>query len=130
MGNSMCPIPGHIHGHIPGLTSLVSLSLRYDVVAFLANVGQPEDFDEARRKAESLGAKKFVCPDLRREFVTDYIWPGDDSALQRDGAKAECIVFVRCSLIYFGSVIPQSHLHIVVFLFVIVINYQQSRYLI
>jgi len=48
----------------------------YDVVAFLANVGQPEDFDEARRKAESLGAKKFVCPDLRREFVTDYIWPG------------------------------------------------------
>lgn len=49
----------------------------YDVVAFLANVGQPgEDFEEARKKAISLGAKKFVCPDLRKEFVTNYIWPG------------------------------------------------------
>jgi len=49
----------------------------YDVVAFLANVGQPgEDFDAAEKKAMSLGAKKFYCPDLRKDFVTNYIWPG------------------------------------------------------
>ena len=30
----------------------------YDVVAFMANIGQDEDFDAARIKALKLGAKK------------------------------------------------------------------------
>ena len=33
----------------------------YEVVAFLANVGQEEDFDAAREKALKIGAKAFYC---------------------------------------------------------------------
>lgn len=47
----------------------------YDVIAYLANIGQDEDFDEARKKAENLGAKKVHIEDLRSEFVEDFIWP-------------------------------------------------------
>lgn len=47
----------------------------YDVIAYLANIGQDEDFDASRKKAEHLGAKKVLVEDLRAEFVEDYIWP-------------------------------------------------------
>ena len=47
----------------------------YEVVAFLANVGQKEDFAAAADKARSIGATKVYVEDLRREFVTDYIFP-------------------------------------------------------
>ncbi|EQL28450.1 argininosuccinate synthase [Blastomyces gilchristii SLH14081] len=43
----------------------------YDVVCFLADVGQAEDFKEAERKALSIGALKLVVSDLKREFVED-----------------------------------------------------------
>uniref|UniRef100_A0A8B9P8I5 Argininosuccinate synthase n=1 Tax=Apteryx owenii TaxID=8824 RepID=A0A8B9P8I5_APTOW len=47
----------------------------YDVVAFLANIGQNEDFAEARKKALALGAKKVHIEDVSREFVEEFIWP-------------------------------------------------------
>ncbi|KAK6305291.1 hypothetical protein J4Q44_G00240710 [Coregonus suidteri] len=47
----------------------------YDVITYLANIGQEEDFDAAKKKAESLGAKKVFIEDLRAEFVEDFIWP-------------------------------------------------------
>ncbi|TIA83301.1 hypothetical protein E3P94_02094 [Wallemia ichthyophaga] len=47
----------------------------YDVVAYLANVGQEEDFNAAREKAMKIGAKSFHCDDLRREFVEELIYP-------------------------------------------------------
>ncbi|XP_070614753.1 argininosuccinate synthase [Erythrolamprus reginae] len=47
----------------------------YDVIAYLANIGQDEDFEKARTKALSLGAKKVYIEDLRREFVEGFIWP-------------------------------------------------------
>ncbi|KAI7813421.1 argininosuccinate synthase [Triplophysa rosa] len=47
----------------------------YDVIAYLANIGQDEDFDAARKKAEKLGAKKVYIEDLRSEFVEEFIWP-------------------------------------------------------
>lgn len=47
----------------------------YDVIAFLANIGQDEDFKAAREKAKMLGAKKVFIEDLRQEFVEDFIWP-------------------------------------------------------
>ncbi|GFT44787.1 argininosuccinate synthase [Nephila pilipes] len=47
----------------------------YDVIAFMANVGQEEDFEAALEKAKALGAKKVVIEDLRQTFVEDYIWP-------------------------------------------------------
>ncbi|KAJ7307985.1 hypothetical protein JRQ81_008484 [Phrynocephalus forsythii] len=47
----------------------------YEVVAFMANIGQEEDFETARRKALSLGAKKVYVEDVRKEFVEEFIWP-------------------------------------------------------
>ncbi|KAI1937287.1 argininosuccinate synthetase [Ophidiomyces ophidiicola] len=43
----------------------------HEVVCFLADVGQAEDFKEAERKALAIGAKKMVVEDLKREFVDD-----------------------------------------------------------
>lgn len=47
----------------------------YDVVAYMADVGQQEDFDVAKEKAIKLGASKVYVEDLKKEFVTDYIFP-------------------------------------------------------
>ncbi|KFZ60612.1 Argininosuccinate synthase, partial [Antrostomus carolinensis] len=47
----------------------------YDVVAYLANIGQKEDFEAARKKALALGAKKVYIEDISREFVEEFIWP-------------------------------------------------------
>uniref|UniRef100_F7CD55 Argininosuccinate synthase n=1 Tax=Xenopus tropicalis TaxID=8364 RepID=F7CD55_XENTR len=47
----------------------------YDVIAYLANIGQNEDFEAARKKAVNLGAKKVYIEDMRQQFVEEYIWP-------------------------------------------------------
>jgi len=41
----------------------------------MADVGQEEDFEAARKKALAVGAKKFFLEDLKREFVTELIYP-------------------------------------------------------
>jgi len=41
----------------------------------VANVGQNEDFEAIRAKAIATGATKVYVEDLRKEFVTDYIFP-------------------------------------------------------
>mmetsp|Transcript_21307 Transcript_21307/g.34875 ORF Transcript_21307/g.34875 Transcript_21307/m.34875 type:complete len:450 (+) Transcript_21307:29-1378(+) len=47
----------------------------FDVVAFCADVGQHhEDFEAVKAKALNAGAIKCVVTDLRKEFVTDYIF--------------------------------------------------------
>lgn len=51
----------------------------YEVIAFLANVGQEEDFDAAREKALKIGASKFVVEDVRREFVEELCFPAIQS---------------------------------------------------
>jgi len=47
----------------------------YEVIAYIADVGQVEDFEAAREKALKVGASKVVIDDLKSEFVTDYIFP-------------------------------------------------------
>lgn len=47
----------------------------YDVVCFIGNVGQQEDFAAIERKAYKTGASKVFVEDLRQEFVTGYIFP-------------------------------------------------------
>merc|ERR1711939_1280101 len=47
----------------------------YEVIAFMADVGQEEDFEAARVKALKVGAKKFVLADCRKEFVEHLIYP-------------------------------------------------------
>ncbi len=46
----------------------------YDVIAYVANVGQKDDFEAVRRKALATGASNVYVEDLREEFVTDYIF--------------------------------------------------------
>lgn len=43
----------------------------YDVVCFMADVGQEEDFDAAKAKAMKIGAKELIVENLRREFVDE-----------------------------------------------------------
>ncbi|KAI9692151.1 MAG: hypothetical protein M1822_006381 [Bathelium mastoideum] len=43
----------------------------YEVVCFLADVGQEEDWDQVRAKAKQIGATKMVIQDLKREFVEE-----------------------------------------------------------
>jgi argininosuccinate synthase len=47
----------------------------YDVIAYVADVGQEDDFKEVEKKALKIGASKVYIRDLKREFVTDYIFP-------------------------------------------------------
>jgi argininosuccinate synthase len=47
----------------------------YEVIAYVADVGQDDDFEEVKKKALKVGASKVFIKDLREEFVTDYIFP-------------------------------------------------------
>lgn len=47
----------------------------YDVICYIADVGQDDNFEMARKKAEHLGAVKVFVEDLKREFITDFIYP-------------------------------------------------------
>ncbi len=51
------------------------LAKGYEVIAYIADVGQDDDFDAARKKALDIGASKVFIEDLKEEFVTDYIFP-------------------------------------------------------
>lgn len=46
-----------------------------EVVTFTADLGQGEELEPARRKAEMLGAKEIFMDDLREEFVRDFVFP-------------------------------------------------------
>ncbi|MGY8959705.1 MAG: argininosuccinate synthase, partial [Alphaproteobacteria bacterium] len=46
-----------------------------EVVTFTANLGQGEEVEPARKKAEMLGIKEIFVEDLREEFVRDYVFP-------------------------------------------------------
>ena len=47
----------------------------FDVIAYVANVGQNEDFAAIEKKALATGASKVYVEDLRKALVTDYIFP-------------------------------------------------------
>lgn len=51
------------------------LNKGYEVTAFIADVGQEEDFAAAKAKALAIGAKTVVIEDCKEEFVNDYIYP-------------------------------------------------------
>ncbi len=46
-----------------------------EVVTFTADLGQGEELEPARKKAEMLGVKEIFIEDLREEFVRDYVFP-------------------------------------------------------
>src|SRR5690554_1553076 len=46
-----------------------------EVVTFTADLGQGEEVEPARAKAEAMGIKEIYIEDLREEFVRDYVYP-------------------------------------------------------
>lgn len=46
-----------------------------EVVTFTADIGQGEEVEPARSKAQALGIKEIYIDDLREEFVRDYVFP-------------------------------------------------------
>lgn len=47
----------------------------YQVICFVGNVGQKEDFEAIEKKALHTGASKVYVEDLREEFIVKYIYP-------------------------------------------------------
>lgn len=46
-----------------------------EVVTFTADLGQGEEVEPARAKAQQLGIKEIYIDDLREEFVRDFVYP-------------------------------------------------------
>lgn len=46
-----------------------------EVVTFTADLGQGEEVEPAREKAEAAGVKEIFIDDLREEFVRDFVFP-------------------------------------------------------
>lgn len=46
-----------------------------EVVTFTADLGQGEELEPARKKAEMLGIKDIYIDDLREEFIADFVFP-------------------------------------------------------
>ncbi len=50
------------------------INKKYEVVCFIADVGQEENFEKAQVKAQSIGARKVYVQDVKKEFVERYIF--------------------------------------------------------
>jgi len=46
-----------------------------EVITFTADLGQGEELEPARAKAELMGASKIYIEDIREEFVRDFVFP-------------------------------------------------------
>ncbi|EEU40377.1 uncharacterized protein NECHADRAFT_91137 [Fusarium vanettenii 77-13-4] len=81
MGNTSRDVINHYHLPLNcfGLdtsTILKWLVLQgYEVVCFLGDCGQEEDFDAVKAKALKLGAEKMVIENVQQELIDDLVWP-------------------------------------------------------
>ena len=46
-----------------------------EVVTFTADLGQGDELEPARRKAEMMGIREIYIEDLREEFIADFVFP-------------------------------------------------------
>jgi argininosuccinate synthase len=53
----------------------LQITYRCEVVTFTADLGQGEELEPARRKAEMFGVKEIFVEDLRETFVRDFVFP-------------------------------------------------------
>ena len=53
----------------------ISETYHCEVVTFTADLGQGEEVEPARAKAEALGIKEIYIEDLREEFARDFVFP-------------------------------------------------------
>ncbi|MFP4539298.1 MAG: argininosuccinate synthase [Dichotomicrobium sp.] len=80
MSDTQAPVRKVVLAYSGGLdTSIILkwLKVTYgcEVVTFTADLGQGEELEPARRKAEMLGIREIYVEDLREEFVRDYVFP-------------------------------------------------------
>ena len=54
---------------------MVDETYNCEVVTFTADIGQGEEVEPARAKAQALGVKEIYIEDLREEFVRDFVYP-------------------------------------------------------
>ncbi|EDS38293.1 argininosuccinate synthase [Culex quinquefasciatus] len=47
----------------------------HEVICFMADVGQEEDFGAAREKALRIGATDVIVKDMKQQFVERFVWP-------------------------------------------------------
>jgi argininosuccinate synthase len=47
----------------------------YEVVCFLADCGQEEDFDAVKEKAIKLGAERMIIENVQQELIDELVWP-------------------------------------------------------
>lgn len=47
----------------------------YEVICFMADVGQAEDFQAAKDKAMKIGATDVIVKDVKNLFVEHFVWP-------------------------------------------------------
>ena len=67
-----------------------------EVVTFTPDIGQGEELEPARKKAEAMGIKQIFIEDLREEFVRDYVFPMLERTLSTKGNICwELLLLVR-----------------------------------
>src|SRR5665213_4296298 len=74
-----------------------------EVVTFTADLGQGEELEPARRKAEMLGIKDIRIEDVREEFVRDFVFP-----MFRMNALYEGVYLLGLSLIHISEPTRQA----------------------
>lgn len=57
-----------------------------EIIAMTGNVGQEEDFEALKVKAINSGASKIYVEDLKKEFITDYIYPAVQAGAKYEGS--------------------------------------------
>lgn len=65
----------------------------YQTIAFIADVGQGDDFEKIKKRALQSGASKVHCLNLQKEFITDYVYPA-----LKAGAVYENKYYLACAL--------------------------------
>lgn len=65
----------------------------YETIAFIADVGQGDDFNAIKKRAIKSGASKVYCLNLQKELIEDYVFPA-----LKAGALYENKYVLACAL--------------------------------
>lgn len=65
----------------------------YETIAFVADVGQGDDFSAVKKRALASGASKVYCLNLQKELIADYVFPA-----LKAGAMYEEKYVLACAL--------------------------------
>lgn len=80
MSNKLKDVKKVVLAYSGGLDTSIILKwleteLEAEVVTFTADLGQGEELEPARRKAEMMGIREIFIEDLREEFTSEFVFP-------------------------------------------------------